>query len=250
MVEVDRLTKQYLAVSTPAVDAVSFVCRTGEIYGLLGANGAGKTTILRMLATLLKPSGGAGCVAGCDLVKQPKEVRARIGFVSSATALYGRLKASEMIAYIGKLRGIEQRVIRERAAELFARLNVTAYADQLCGQLSTGTKQKVSFACTLIHDPSVLIFDEPTTGLDVLSARALLAIVSDCRARGKTVVFSTHTMREAEKLCDRVGIIHQGRMLAEGTVAEVRAQGGGSDLEEAFAALIAAAPPLHGHEPP
>ncbi|HTC61705.1 MAG TPA: ATP-binding cassette domain-containing protein [Candidatus Saccharimonadales bacterium] len=221
-----------------AVNDVSFCCRQGQIYGLLGANGAGKTTTLRMLATILTPSEGTAIVAGFDVVKNPQMVRTHVGFLSAATALYGRLTALEMVQYFGRLHGLDELTLRQRIDELFARLEMNGFRDRRCDKLSTGMKQKVSIARTLVHDPSVMIFDEPTMGLDVMAARTIVNFIKECRANDKTVVFSTHVMSEVEKLCDRIGIIHDGKLLAEGTLADLRSQFGIHDLEELFVKVV------------
>ncbi len=225
-----------------AVDGVNLRCEAGRIYGLLGANGAGKTTTLRLLATLLKPSSGTASIAGCDAVRDPKTVRARIGFLSTATALYGRLTAREMVEYFGRLHGVAENLLQERIREIFSTLGINEFEDRLCGKLSTGMKQKVSIARTLIHDPPVMIFDEPTLGLDVMSARVIVQFIRSCREKGKTVIVSTHVMSEAEKLCDRIGIIDGGRLLAEGTLAELRTQYGLHDLEDIFVRIVEGEP--------
>jgi sodium transport system ATP-binding protein len=225
-----------------AVDGLSFRCEPGRIYGLLGANGAGKTTALRLIATLLKPSSGSAVVAGCDAVREPEKVRARIGFLSTSTALYGRLTARETVEYFGRLHGLENAVLKERRRELFATLAMDEFADSRCDKLSSGMKQKVSIARTLIHDPPVMIFDEPTVGLDVITARTIVQFIRDCRQRGKTVVISTHVMSEVEKLCDRIGIIDRGRMRADGTLAELRTQFDATDMEDVFVRAVEGRP--------
>jgi len=221
-----------------AVENVSFACQPGRVYGLLGANGAGKTTTLRMLATILEPSDGTATVAGYDIVAQPEKVRASVGFLSTATALYPRLTAQEMVEYFGRLNGLDEATLQRRVAEIFARLEMDGFRERRCDKLSTGMKQKVSIARTLVHDPPVMIFDEPTLGLDVMTARTILAFIRECRDRGKTVIFSTHVMSEVEKLCDTIGIIHDGKLLAEGTLAGLRAQHGEQDLEEIFVKVV------------
>jgi sodium transport system ATP-binding protein len=225
-----------------AVDGISFRCDPGRIYGLLGANGAGKTTTLRLLATLLKPSSGTASVAGCDAVREPEKVRARIGFLSTGTALYGRLTARETVEYFGRLHGVEEEVLQERLREVFATMAMGEFEDRRCDKLSSGMKQKVSIARTLVHDPPVMIFDEPTVGLDVMTARTIVQFIRDCRQRGKTVIVSTHVMSEAEKLCDRIGIIDRGRLLVDGTLAELRTQHGVTDLEEIFVRVVEGRP--------
>ncbi len=231
-----------------AVDGVSFHCQPGQIYGLLGANGAGKTTTLRMLATLLEPTAGSAQVAGYDVVKEPEKARASLGFLSTATALYGRLTALEMVQYFGRLYGLPEDILTKRIDELFARLEMNEFRDRRCDKLSTGMQQKTSIARTLVHDPPVMIFDEPTHGLDVMAARTIVSFIRECRDREKTVIFSTHVMSEAEKLCDTIGIIHAGRLLAEGTLAELRAQHQEQDLEEIFVRVVDGASGAHSGE--
>jgi sodium transport system ATP-binding protein len=221
-----------------AVDHISFRVEPGQIYGLLGANGAGKTTTLRLLATLLQPSGGTATVAGCDVAREPEKVRANVGFLAASTALYGRLTAREMIAYFGRLNGMTAAAIRARTQQLAADLDMHEFLDRRCDKFSTGMKQKTSIARTLVHDPAVMIFDEPTLGLDVMTARAIVRFVRDCRARGKTVIYSTHVMSEVEKLCDVIGIIHHGRLVAEGTLAGLRGRYGEQDMEEIFVKAV------------
>ncbi|HVU35223.1 MAG TPA: ATP-binding cassette domain-containing protein [Opitutaceae bacterium] len=221
-----------------AVDGVSFHVSPGQIYGLLGANGAGKTTTLRLLATLLRPSRGTAVVAGCDVLTQPERVRANVGFLAASTALYARLTAREFIGYFGRLNGLAEPEIAARIAHLATELDMHEFLDRRCDKLSTGMKQKTSIARTLIHDPAVMIFDEPTVGLDVMAARAIVQFVRQCRARGKTVIYSTHVMSEVEKLCDTVGIIHEGRLLAEGAIEALQAQFGERDMEEIFVRAV------------
>ena len=243
MIEALQLSKQFhdkKRGTIRAVDGVSFRCQPGQIYGLLGANGAGKTTTLRMLATILEPSDGTARVAGYDVVTQPEQVRSNVGFLSTATALYGRLSAQEMVEYFGRLHGMEEAALRPRIDEIFARLEMNEFRDRRCDKLSTGMKQKVSIARTLVHDPPVMIFDEPTVGLDVMTARTIVAFIRECRQQGKTVIFSTHVMSEAEKLCDTIGIIHNGRILAEGTLQQLRERHGEQDLEEIFVRVVEA----------
>jgi sodium transport system ATP-binding protein len=240
VIETVKLTKTFRdrkRGEVHAVEGVSFRCEPGRIYGLLGANGAGKTTTLRMLATLLKPSSGSACVAGCDAVREPQKVRARIGFLSG-TALYGRLTARETVEYFGRLHGVDGDLLQGRIREIFSTLGIGEFEDRRCDKLSSGMKQRVSIARTLVHDPPVMIFDEPTVGLDVMTARTIVQFIRDCRARGKTVIVSTHVMSEAEKLCDRIGIIDRGRLLVDGTLAELRTRHGLTDLEDIFVRVV------------
>ena len=245
MIEAHNLTKTFKdkkrGVIT-AVDNVSFTCRPGQIYGLLGANGAGKTSTLRMLATLLKPTDGSCTVAGHDTTRDPEKVRANVGFLAASTALYGRLTAREMVAYFGDLNGLGRDATNARIKQLADELDMHEFLDRRCDKFSTGMKQKTSIARTLIHDPAVMIFDEPTLGLDIMAARTIVKFVRECRGRGKTVIYSTHIMSEVEKLCDVIGIIHNGRLLAEGTLAELRERYRESDLEEIFVKAVGAPP--------
>ncbi len=241
MIEAHQLTKTFKDKKRGeirAVDSVSFRVGAGQIYGLLGANGAGKTTTLRLLATLLQPTSGTAVVAGFDAVRDPNRVRAHVGFLATSTALYGRLTAREVITYFGRLNGLTDDLIAARTRQLAAELEMDDFLDRRCDKLSTGMKQKTSIARTLIHDPAVMIFDEPTIGLDVMAARAIVQFVRQCRARGKTVIYSTHVMSEVEKLCDVVGIIHDGRLLAEGTLETLRSQFAERDLEEIFVRVV------------
>ncbi|WP_415908890.1 ATP-binding cassette domain-containing protein [Oleiharenicola sp. Vm1] len=241
MIEARHLTKTFQDKkrgTITAVDDVSFTCRPGQIYGLLGANGAGKTTTLRILATLLQPTRGTASVAGHDVATAPEQVRANVGFLAASTALYGRLNAREMIAYFGRLNGMDDATIRARIDVLAHELDMHEFLDRRCDKFSTGMKQKTSIARTLVHDPAVMIFDEPTLGLDVMTARSIVKFVRACRERGKTVIYSTHVMSEVEKLCDTIGIIHNGRLVAEGTLAQLRARFGEQDMEEVFVKAV------------
>lgn len=223
-----------------AVDQLSFEARANEIFGLLGVNGAGKTTTLRLLATMLKPTAGDARVGGHSITREPQQVRQKIGFLSAATSLYGRLSAREMIAYFGRLNGMRRETIESRTRELFDLFQMNDFAERRCDKLSTGMKQKVSIVRTVLHDPEVMIFDEPTAGLDVLASRTIVDFVRDCRTRGKCVLFSTHSMSEAEKLCDRVGVIHDGKLLACATVEALRSRTPSGRLEDAFVGLVGA----------
>jgi sodium transport system ATP-binding protein len=242
MIQAKNLSKVFPATKKTkeirAVDGVSFECKPCEIYGLLGTNGAGKTTTLRMLATILEPTGGTANVAGYDIIEEPEKVRANVGFLSTATALYGRLTAKEMVEYFARLHGMDGGPLRKAIDSLFEMLGMNDFRNQRCEKLSTGQKQKVSIARTLVHDPKVMIFDEPTVGLDVIASRTIVGFIRQCRDRGKTVIFSTHVMTEVEKLCDRIGIIHRGRLLAEGSLAQLRERFAKQDLEDIFVDVL------------
>jgi sodium transport system ATP-binding protein len=241
MIHVRQLTKYYADLKRGkffALSGVSFDALPGQVYGLLGPNGAGKTTLLRILSTVLSPSGGSASVNGHDVVTQPSLVRQQIGFVSANTAVYDRMTAWEMVEYFGRLYGLKNEPLAHRMDELFTRLKMHDFRDVLGAKMSTGMRQKVSIARAIVHDPPVLIFDEATVGLDVLVARALLTTVAELREHGKCIVFSTHIMREAERLCDRIAIMHRGHILAEGILSELRERHGEQDLEELFFRLI------------
>src|SRR5437762_3610546 len=241
MIHVRELTNSYADLRRGqfvALAGISFDALPGQIFGLLGPNGAGKTTVLRILSTVLRPSGGTATVNGFDVLTQPSLVRQKIGFVSANTGVYDRMTAWEMVEYFGRLHGLAAEPLRERMEKLFERLQMNEIRDLLGAKLSTGMKQKVSIARAIVHDPPVLIFDEATTGLDVLVARELLKAVAELRDQGKCVILSTHIMREAERLCDRLAIMHRGHILAEGTLAELRERHGEQDLEELFFGLI------------
>ena len=208
------------------------------MLGLLGPNGAGKTTTLRMLATILSPTSGSISIDGFDAVAEPEQVRRRIGFLTGATGVYERLTTREMVSYFARLHGLTEDEVKDRTTRLFARLRMEDIADATIGRLSTGQRQKVSIARAIIHDPPVLILDEPTTSLDVLVARTVVDFIRDAREQGRCVVLSTHVLAEAEKLCDEIAIIHRGRIRARGTLAEILADHGPGDLEDAFFRIV------------
>jgi sodium transport system ATP-binding protein len=217
-----------------AVNAINFECRAGEVFGLLGANGAGKTTTLRMLATILAPTAGTATVLGHDIVAEPAAVRRKLGFYSASTALYPRLTARETIEFFARINQYPPARVAGRVAELVERFGIAKYADARVEKLSSGMKQKVSIARTVAHDPPLLIFDEPTVGLDILNALELQEIIKEFRAQGKTIIFSTHIMSEAEKLCDRIAIINGGQILACDTLDGLRRATGAHYLEDIF----------------
>jgi sodium transport system ATP-binding protein len=241
MIHVRNLTKHYSDLRRGrfvALAGINFDAVPGQIYGLLGPNGAGKTTALRILSTVLRPTDGTATVNGYDVVTQAPLVRRQIGFVSANTGIYDRMTAFEMVEYFGRLNGLEPDRLAERIETLFDRLKMNDIRDLLCSKMSTGMRQKVSIARAIVHDPPVVIFDEPTNGLDVLVARALLETVIELRDHLKCIVFSTHIMREAEKLCDRIAIVHHGRILAEGSLRQLQDKYAEKDLEELFFRLI------------
>jgi sodium transport system ATP-binding protein len=221
-----------------AVDNASFRCQAGKVFGLLGLNGAGKTTTMRILSTVLKPTSGKATVAGYDVVREPQAVRQNIGFLSNSTALYDRMSAWEHVEYFGKLYEMPEEQLVPRMEEIFESLQMNEFRDLPVSKMSTGMRQKVSIARAIVHDPPVLIFDEPTSGLDVLVARVVLRHVAELRDKGKCIIYSTHIMREVEKLCDEIAVIHHGHVLAQGTLPELREQFHEEDIEEIFHDLV------------
>ena len=241
MISVQNLSKHYADLQSGrivALESLSFSAEAGEIYALLGPNGAGKTTALRILSTVLKPSAGIAKICGRDVVKEAEAVRRNIGFVSMNTGVYDRMSAWEAVQFFGRLHGMEGDALRQRMESVFSMLRMQNMKDLLGARMSTGMRQKVSIARAIVHDPPVIIFDEATNGLDVLAARSLLDTIRQLADMGKCVVFSTHIMREAEKLCNRLAIMHSGRILTEGTLEEVRTRHGIEDLEDLFFALV------------
>jgi sodium transport system ATP-binding protein len=223
-----------------AVDSIDFECYEGQVFGLLGANGAGKTTTLRMLSTILTPTSGTATLMGHDVVTSPEGVRKNLGFYSATTALYPRLTTRETIEFFARINQYPAQLVTERVEYLIERFGLTKYADARIEKLSSGMKQKVSIARTIAHNPAILIFDEPTVGLDVLNALDVLESISELRAEGKTIIFSTHIMSEAERLCDRIAIIHGGHILACDTLSGLRDSTQQRYLEDIFVLYVKA----------
>lgn len=241
MITVNNLSKTFHDKKRGTVNAVSdvsFECNPGEIFGLLGANGAGKTTMMRMLATILEASGGTATVAGYDIRTQGQDVRRHIGFLSNSAGLYERLTAREVVTYFGELNGLTTSEIKKRIEQIFTELDMNDFAEGRCDSLSTGQKQRVSIARAIIHEPPVLFFDEPTNGLDVLVAQTVVRFIRQCKAEGRTIVFSTHIMPDVEAMCDRVAIISKGKLISLGTPAELRSEQGTPDFASAFFKII------------
>ncbi len=241
MIETFNLSKIFYDSSrgeVRAVDEVSFECKPGEIVALLGVNGAGKTTTMRLLSTVLEPSGGTAEICGYDIEKNPEDVRKNMGFLSGDTGLYPRLKAREIITYFGRLYDMSELDIKNRIEELSALLGMDEFLDAKVDSLSTGMKQKLSIARSIVHNPSVMIFDEATVGLDILTARNIVNFICQCKEENKAVLFSTHIMREAERIADRILIIHKGKIMAQGTLADLQAMSNKTELEDVFIDLI------------
>ena len=214
-----------------AVNNLSFTANQGEIFGLLGPNGAGKTTTLRMLATLIRPDSGDAILDGCSVVRQPEEVRGKIGFLTSELKLEDFFTPNYLFDFFSQLHHVDEATMRERKKQMFSRFGIDRFAEVKVANLSTGMKQKLSLVISLVHDPDIVIFDEPTNGLDVLTARTVTDYLQELREQGKTIILSTHIFSLVERLCDRVGIIIDGRMIACGTLDEVC---NGLTLEDRF----------------
>jgi sodium transport system ATP-binding protein len=239
VIVVDRLTKSFGRRSeVKAVDGVSFTADDGSITGLLGPNGAGKTTLLRMLATLVVPDAGTALVDGVDITHDAHAVRRRIGVLSDARGLYLRLTGRENIRYYGALHGIGDPALAARIDRLLDTLGIAAIADRPAQGYSQGERMKVAIARALVHDPAAILLDEPTNGLDIMSTRALRALLSALAGQGKCLLFSSHVMQEVAALCERIVILGRGRVVASGTAAELLARSGQPTLEEAFVHLL------------
>jgi sodium transport system ATP-binding protein len=239
MIRIEHLSKSFgKHGEVQAVRDVSFEAPDGEITGLLGPNGAGKTTLLRMLATLVMPDAGRACIDGLDAVRDRQGVRSSIGVLSDARGLYPRLTARENIRYYGALHRKSGKVLDTRVEMLIDALGLTALADHRTQGFSQGEKMKVAIARALVHDPSTILLDEPTNGLDIMSVRALRGQLRALRSEGKCLLFSSHVMQEVAALCDRIVILGAGRVVAQGTVAELMAQSGAATLEDAFVTLL------------
>lgn len=237
MLEVNNLTKKFK--NFVAVDRVSFKVNKGEILGLIGENGAGKTTIMRMLATMLKVTDGEGKIAGYDLVKEPDCIRGEIGILfGGEVGLYDRLTARENIMYFAELNGMSVCDAKKSIEELVSELEMSEFIDKRVGKFSRGMKQKVAIARSIVHKPSVMLFDEPSTGLDVSATRLIQDFIFKCKSEGKAIVFSSHSMVEVEKLCDRVVIIHKGKVVEYGTINALKAKYNNEDMEDIFVKLI------------
>jgi len=236
LIQCESLTKKFREFT--AVDHVSFEVGNGEVFGLLGPNGAGKTTTMRLLSTLLKPTSGTATVAGHDLLREPQKVRASIGVLPEDTGLYDRLTPREHLLYYGRLHRMPEDVLRKRGDELLDVMELKDRANTKVGDFSKGMKQKVALLRAFIHDPPVLLLDEPTAGLDVMSARSIQGFVERFRKEGKAIMISTHNMTEAQKLCDRLAIIDHAKIVAVGTVAELQKKTSQKDLENIFVQLV------------
>lgn len=221
-----------------AVRDVSFRCDKGEVLGLLGPNGAGKTTTLRMLSTALQPDAGSINIEGVNAIDDPIAARKKLGFLSGTTGLYRRLSVRENIEYFGRLHKVPEKLLQQRIDEVFTLLDMHSFQDKRAENLSTGMRQKTSIARAVIHEPEVIVFDEPTTGLDVIAAKTILDFIQSYKESGKPVIFSTHHLHEVEKLCDRVALIDVGESRFDGTVEEFKNLTPSGDLYDSFLSLV------------
>ncbi len=240
MIEAKNIRKRFKSrkKTVDALKGISFRAEAGEIFGLLGPNGAGKTTTLRILSTMLSPTAGTAIVEGFDVLKKPAEIRKKIGFLSTETGLYDRLTPDDTLKFFGRLAGMGDREILKRADYLFERLGLENDRKRLISGFSTGMKQKVSIARALVHNPSVIVFDEPTNGLDVLAAKTVTDFLKEMRNEGKTVIISSHNLNLVEKICDRFVIIDTGNIVAEGTLPELLKKYNAPELEDVFFKLV------------
>lgn len=250
MIKVEHLRKEFELTKTQrkefdnkqkiaiAVDDVSFECQPGRVFSLLGPNGAGKTTTLRMLSTIFKPTSGTINIAGIDAIADPQEARKKIGFLTGSTGLYARLTPNELVQYFASLYGVSKSDYSIRKEKLFDLLDMHDFQNKRIGKLSTGMKQKVSICRTMIHDPEVVVFDEPTNGLDVITAENIIKLIRDCKNEGKTVIFSSHIMSEVDLLCDDMAIVHKGKLLFNGTMEEFRSNQEEKSLTAEFIRII------------
>ena len=251
MIHVRQLTKIYKDIHSgefTALNGISLDAMPGQIYGLLGPNGAGKTTALRILSTVLKPTKGTAKVNGFDVATEPEMVRRQIGFVSCNTAIYDRMTSWEMVQYFGQLYGMDPERLQIRMETLFDKFQMNEIRNVLCSKMSTGMKQKVSIVRAMVHNPPVLVFDEATSGLDILVAREVLNTVEQLCEQGKCVIFSSHIMSEVKRLCDRIAIMNRGNILAEGTLEQLADKYEQNDLEELFYEMISESEKQHESE--
>ncbi len=249
MIEIKNLTKIYKLnkkqmkesrTANPlktAVDNLSLTAKPGEIYGLLGPNGAGKTTTLRCISTIIKPTGGEVFVSGHEVSREPEKVREKIGFLTGDIKLDPQFSVDYMFDFFGRLHNISEERLKARKEELFNYFDIKEFSQKKIKELSTGMAQKAAIAVCLVHDPDIVIFDEPTNGLDVITARSVTEYLKKLRDDGKLVIISTHIMSEAEKICDRIGVIIDGKKVEEGTLNQILHDTNTGDLEDAFFVL-------------
>jgi sodium transport system ATP-binding protein len=237
LIQTSQLSKRYGAKT--ALRDLTLTVSPGEVYVLLGPNGAGKTTALRCLAGLLKPTSGHATIDGIDPAVDPLAARGRIGYLTASMGLYERLTPRELLSYFGALHGMEEKLLEGRVAHLMDRFGINDFGERYCGRLSTGQRQRVSIARSVVHDPPALVLDEPTLGLDILSGETMHAFLFEQREEGKAVVLSTHQLDTVDIVADRVGVLADGRLVAEGSIAELLEASGKPNLARAFLHLVA-----------
>lgn len=240
MISVEHLTKTFRTATDDirAVDDVSFQVNAGEVYGLLGPNGAGKTTLMRMVLGLLKPDRGRAQIDGISSLESPDQLKRKVGFVSASAGVYQWLTGREMLSFFGEIYGVADSVLAERVDTLAGILNLEGFLDRGCATLSTGQKQRLSLARALIHDPPVMILDEPTLGLDVVGSQVIFDYIELLRDRDKSIILCTHRLEQAQRVCTRFGLLHRGQMALEGTLSELCERTGKADLVEMFVELL------------
>ena len=255
MIEVQKVSKQYILskqqkkelqtnnASFFAVKNVTLTCTPGKVFSLLGATGAGKTTTLRMIATILKPTQGNILVGGESVTDNPEKVRSKIGFLTGSTNLYDKLTPGEIVKYFADLHGLKKETFEQRRDMLFTKLNIHEFSKKRIAQISTGMKQKVSIARSMIHDPQIVIFDEPTSGLDVITAHNIIELIQQCKAEGKTIIFSSHIMSEVELLCDDLAIISKGNLIYNDSMHNFKDAYQNQSLTEAFITIVKSSTP-------
>ena len=229
-------TKKFIAV-----DDISFKCLPGRIFCLIGPNGSGKTTTLRMIATMISPTSGEIKIKNQNVKFDPQTARKSIGFMTNQTALYDRLSPYEMVKYFSDLNGIPKDIFKKRCSEIFEKLNMNSFSNKRIGTLSSGMKQKTSIARTIIHDPEVIVFDEPTTGLDIMTSRSIIELIRDSKKEGKTIIFSSHRMEEVQALVDDIGIIFNGKMIFSGTKEDFEKQKESKSYDDELIRIIESA---------
>ena len=240
MISIYQLQKTFETASRTirAVDDVSFKVSPGEVFGLLGPNGAGKTTIIRMILGLLRPDSGYAEINGINSREAPDDLKRMVGFVSASAGVYQWLSGREMLSFFGEVYGLGESEIADRIEELGAILGLSAFIDQGCATLSTGQKQRLSLARALIHDPPVMMLDEPTLGLDVIGSQVIFNYIDLLKERGKSIILCTHRLEQAQRVCSRFGLMYQGKMVLEGTLDNLKTQTGKLDLVEMFVDLL------------
>ena len=241
MININSISKTFadsVRGEIKAVKPTSFSVKKGEVFGLLGPNGAGKTTLLRMLSTVLTPTSGDADINGFNILESPQDVKKSIGFLSGNTKPYGRMTPRELLIYFGTLYDMKDEQVLKRSYQIFKMLDMHSFVDQRIDKLSTGQTQKSSIARCLLHNPPVLILDEPTLGLDILTGRTIIDFIRSSAERGHTIIFSTHYMAEAESLCDRIGLMHKGSLIEVGTLQELKERSGKTNLNDLFLEFI------------